>query len=90
MPPAASFVSFGERTYVNFIGALEAKPNVTAECVFVDPASDLAVLGPPDSRKPHEKHHAYIASAEDIDRASTTAALSNGSVGLARGINRRG
>jgi hypothetical protein len=38
-----------ERTYSRLLGPLGEKPRVTTECWFVDPVSDLAVLGPPDS-----------------------------------------
>lgn len=51
LPPAAS-VSFGEeRTYADLLGPLDgSERNVWAECLFVDPVGDIAVLGSPDEQ----------------------------------------
>ncbi len=52
LPPAASFVFSHEKTYMNLLGPLgHSKPAVTAECLFVDPITDLAVLGAPDGEQ---------------------------------------
>jgi hypothetical protein len=32
---------------------------VCAECLFVDPVADIALLGPPDSQDLGEQHEAY-------------------------------
>lgn len=47
-PPGA----FGA-AYQNLLGTLaaEAKPNVWAECLFVDPIADVCVLGAPDAEQ---------------------------------------
>jgi hypothetical protein len=50
LPPCLSFSGTEERTYPSLIGPLSAEPTVWAECLFVDPISDLAVLGPPDGQ----------------------------------------
>jgi hypothetical protein len=39
-----------ECIYTNLLGRLDAKPRVTAECVFSDPVADIAVLGEPDGK----------------------------------------
>src|SRR6266446_3234706 len=36
-----------ERTYQRLLGELSGEPTVWAECLFADPISDVAVLGPP-------------------------------------------
>src|SRR5215213_7452697 len=38
-----------DRTFLKLIGPLGDQPSVAVECRFVDPISDLAVLGPPDA-----------------------------------------
>lgn len=58
LPPccASSFVE--ERTYRPLLGPLDAEPTAGAECLFVDPIADLAVLGAPDGQMlPEEKEH---------------------------------
>jgi len=60
-----------ERTYERLLGPLGAKPTVWAECLFVDPISDLAVLGAPDSQALCDKNKEY----EALTRAMTRFAL---------------
>lgn len=49
--PLPHLVSFpDERTYRALLGPLEAKPTVSAECLFLDPIADIAVLGAPDEQ----------------------------------------
>ena len=49
LPPAAVFAP--ERTYPGSVGALDgARFEVWAECVFVDPVADVAVLTAPDGQ----------------------------------------
>jgi hypothetical protein len=40
-----------ERTYRALLGPLGGVPSVSAECLFVNPVADIAVLGPPDGQK---------------------------------------
>ena len=52
LPPPLLFSSLQERTYPRWLGPLgtkRAKLTVWAECVFVDPVADIAVLGAPDN-----------------------------------------
>jgi hypothetical protein len=39
-----------EKTYKKLLGQLGTVPSIWAECVFVDPVADVAVLGPPDGQ----------------------------------------
>ena len=49
LPPALSFSSSSECTYRALLGPLGHEPFLSAECVFVDPIADIAVLGSPDT-----------------------------------------
>src|SRR4051794_31743713 len=65
LPPCLTFSGTQERTYEKLIGTLnEEPPAVWAECVFVDPISDLAVLGPPDGQDLFEEARSYEALVE--------------------------
>ena len=61
-PHVASYTE--DRTYANLLGSLDdATKNVWAECLFVDPVADLAVLGCPDGELSYEAAatwHAFI------------------------------
>jgi hypothetical protein len=46
--PSAHGASYAkERTYANLLGPRDGLPTVLAECVFVDPIADIAVLAAP-------------------------------------------
>jgi hypothetical protein len=47
LPPVHPASCTSERTY-RIVGPLGGEPSVFAECLFVNPVADLAVLGPPD------------------------------------------
>jgi hypothetical protein len=47
-PPCHSASYLKERMYQKLLGEIGKKPTVWAQCLFVDPISDIAVLGPPD------------------------------------------
>jgi hypothetical protein len=49
-PACMSFSHPEERKYENLIGPLGEKPSICAECLFVDPIGDIAVLGSPDTQ----------------------------------------
>jgi hypothetical protein len=49
-PRCSSFPLLKERTYPSLLGRIGEAPTVWAECLFVDPIGDIAVLGPPDSQ----------------------------------------
>jgi hypothetical protein len=64
LPPCCTFSHYEERTYQRLLGLLDvAKPTVWAECLFVDPIADLAVLAAPDSQTLHEENEQYKALA---------------------------
>jgi S1-C subfamily serine protease len=48
LPPANANSDESRRMYAGLLGSLGEKPTVCAECVFVDPIADIAVLGAPD------------------------------------------
>jgi hypothetical protein len=56
VPPPHPFSFTKERTYEALLGPLGRSATVWAECLFVNPIADLAVLGPPDSEaRYHER-----------------------------------
>jgi hypothetical protein len=59
LPPAHGASYLHERTYPNLMAPLGHKPSVWAECVFVDPTIDIAVLCQPDNQELSEKADAY-------------------------------
>ena len=49
-----------QRTYPRLLGALgQSRPSIWAECLFVDPVTDVAVLGAPDDTNPRDEWLAY-------------------------------
>jgi hypothetical protein len=61
LPPPHLARYLPEATYPDLIGPLGEDPSVTAECVFVDPMADIAVLGPPDNQALSDEHDQYEA-----------------------------
>jgi hypothetical protein len=55
LPPRHRAAYTKEKTFKKLLGPLGSVPSIRAECVFVDPVSDLAVLGRPDSQAFGEK-----------------------------------
>lgn len=51
LPPACAASYIEERTYENLLGKLGSDTIVWAECLFVDPVADIAVLGCPDNQE---------------------------------------
>src|ERR1019366_1172287 len=67
LPPAHGMAFFWERTY-NLLGTLDgSKKDICAECLFVDPVADIAVLGCPDEKAMGQQADAYH---EVVDEAS--------------------
>jgi hypothetical protein len=50
-PPCMSASNTEERTYESLLAPLGGEPRVWAECLFVDPIGDIAVLGTPDGQE---------------------------------------
>jgi Trypsin-like peptidase domain len=64
-PPCHSASYIQDRTYADLIGQLgDPAPMVWAECLFVDPVADIAVLGSPDNQALFEQAEAYDALME--------------------------
>jgi hypothetical protein len=64
LPPPHGAAYTEERTYRNLIGSLGNAPTVSAECLFVDPVADIAVLGSPDNQMLSDEAEAYEALVE--------------------------
>jgi trypsin-like peptidase len=64
LPPPHAMAFADEKTY-NLLGSLDGgNANICAECLFVDPVADIAVLGTPDnqaSQEMYEQAEAYEA-----------------------------
>ena len=56
LPPANSLSA---RTYRELLGSLHGEPTVWAQCCYVDPVSDIAVLAEPDDQMMWHKSDAY-------------------------------
>jgi Trypsin-like peptidase domain len=67
LPPAHAMAYAWEKTY-KLLGSLDGgKANICAECLFVDPVSDIAVLGAPDDQgdqEMYEQAEAYESLVE--------------------------
>ena len=59
LPPSDAGSKLEDRLYAKLIGRLGKDPTVWAECVFVDPVADLAVLGSPDNQALPNEAMAY-------------------------------
>jgi hypothetical protein len=49
------------------LGPLGQKPRVLAECLFVDPIADIAVLSAPDAQEFYEEREAWSALVDGVD-----------------------
>jgi hypothetical protein len=58
-PPADSASHLSKRTYERLLAPLGTKPAIWAECLFVDPIADMAVLGSPDDQELSNEAGAY-------------------------------
>ncbi len=66
-PPCTGASHIHERTYRHLLGKLGArKADVWAQCLFVDPIADIAVLGSPDNQELHDESTAYDALTEKV------------------------
>jgi hypothetical protein len=59
LPPAHAASLTWERTYRDILAPLGENPTLWAECLFVDPVADIAVLGQPDNQAFSEQADAY-------------------------------
>jgi hypothetical protein len=65
LPPPHPASLIEERTYPELLGPLGANPTVSAECLFVDPIADVAILGEPDRELFEEENEAYHRLIDD-------------------------
>jgi Trypsin-like peptidase domain len=65
LPPPHPAMYTAERTYRDLLGSLDAECSVWAECLFVDPVADIAVLGQPDNQELSEHADAYDSLVDD-------------------------
>jgi hypothetical protein len=66
LPPPHGFSYRHERTYRDLLGPLGGAPQVSAECLFVDPVADIALLGQPDYQDLPKQADAYDALTADV------------------------
>ena len=64
LPPPHGGSYTVQRTYANLLGPFGGERTVWAECLFVDPVADLAVLGSPDGQELWNEAAAYDALME--------------------------
>jgi hypothetical protein len=78
-PPCHGFPYAHERTYENLLAPLGEAPTIWAECRFVDPIGDIAILGAPDGQELYDEAEAYEALVENATpiRISAPAAECN-------------
>jgi len=66
LPPSHPAAFRHERTYADLVGPLDgSKRRVWAECLFVNPVADIAVLGCPDEQELDAQADAYYAVTEN-------------------------
>jgi hypothetical protein len=70
LPPACAVSYQEEITYQKLLGPLGQEPTVWAECLFVDPIADIAVLGSPDNQELVEQAEAYEEFTEQATALS--------------------
>ncbi|MCZ6719094.1 MAG: hypothetical protein O6944_08110 [Gammaproteobacteria bacterium] len=65
LPPAYSACGTQEKTYFNLLGPVgEDNPSIAAECLFVNPVADIAILGAPDNQMFIDQSEAYWSLME--------------------------
>lgn len=77
MPPPCSNAKLQEVTYEPLLARLNSPPSILAECLFVDPVADIAVLGGPDSQAFYDEACAFDELVDDVP-ALTIAAANDG------------
>src|SRR6266851_749384 len=75
-PPCTSFSFIEERTYESLLAPIGTEPTVWAECLFVDPIADIAVLGPPDNQALSDQYDNLLHPLEPISIADAHAQTS--------------
>ena len=68
LPPAFPAMNLDEITYRELLGPLGAECSVWAECLFVDPVGDIAVLTGPDNQELWEEAEQYENLTEKLSK----------------------
>jgi hypothetical protein len=69
-PPRTSFSYIEERTYERLLAPIGTEPTVWAECLFVDPIGDIAVLGPPNIPERSDQYEQYDILLDPLEPIS--------------------
>ena len=69
MPPAHPWMNLKEKTYQGLLGPLGGDCSVCAECLFVDPVGDIAVLTGPDNQELYEEAEQYEDLTENYSQS---------------------
>lgn len=68
LPPAHAAAYTVERTFRHLLGPIgRRRPTVWAECVFVDPIADIAVLAEPDGQAFFDEYGPYLELTEQVE-----------------------
>jgi hypothetical protein len=67
LPPPMTVSSAEDRMYTDFLGPIGGARSIWAECLFVDPVADIAVLGKPAHDDLIEESENYTAFVEGLD-----------------------
>jgi hypothetical protein len=82
LPYVPTPLALEEAIYRSLLGPLAAIPTVWAQCVFVDPVADIAVLGPPDHQELPNQFEAYQALLNSVGEFSVADAPLEGAAWL--------
>jgi hypothetical protein len=66
LPHISTEFPLEELTYINLLGSLGDDPSISAECLFVDPVADLAVLGCPDTQRFYRESDLFESWIADL------------------------
>jgi hypothetical protein len=69
-PPCHAASYLHERTYQELLAPIGAEPAIWTECLFVDPISDIAILGPPDDQELSNQWEQYDELVGSLDPIS--------------------
>jgi hypothetical protein len=65
-PPCCAGSYTEERTFQDLLAPIDGEPSVWAECLFVDPISDIAVLCAPDEQACSDQYEQYESLVEPL------------------------
>jgi len=74
LPPPGSNSYTGTWTYGHLLARLNSPPSILAECLFVDPVADLAVLSSPDNQEFFDEADAFDDLVDSVTALNIAAA----------------